>query len=521
MKNPYSKRRKTRKEKLNLKITKIITPYIKKISPVIIEKKHTKFIPESLYIAKETIERSWEREKIWKNKKPEDIQLTLERVYIADYMPIENVDVFNKGLKRLFSKKRAPFQHGNEERVDDFCKSVKSSLYGGSWSNFGYIKFKNEEISKVIDTINISATHVGSSSIILQFIISPAKVFLKEFEYLLSKEVEDENCFDFQMKNFFKFWNTRNRPSDSVKYEMVEDYLLELKWIAMQEINKYFHTTFHQLKLGIPSIEVYETNRRFCELESARKNEKNLFWNSVGMDFYKNDCSKDGYWDVFNEMGPSSKIDNALKLVYNSNIKMKARKKLGSIEGYVSVIMMDFSTKLFPMLIAREYSLSVSKSVAVHRENIYKFLKKNQPKYREMINTRYELEKEVQILRRFQNEFDNSFYNRTILDLDNVFEFESSRWGEFNEVSIIVENTKLLLGETIKHSDDLSTIIDDTVQLLEIKTNHSIRKWSFRLTAMSIVLSVIAIIIAALSLFYQLENEQRNELLKLMLPFIK
>src|SRR5699024_7619383 len=110
VKNPYSKRRKTRKEKLNLKITKIITPYIKKISTVIIEKRHTKFIPESLYIAKETIERSWEREKIWKNKKPEDIQLTLERVYIADYMPIENVDVFNKGLKRLFSKKRAPFQ---------------------------------------------------------------------------------------------------------------------------------------------------------------------------------------------------------------------------------------------------------------------------------------------------------------------------------------------------------------------------------------------------------------------------
>lgn len=301
LKNPYSKRRRTRKEKINLKITKIITPYIKKIPPVIIDKRHSKLLPESLYIAKETIERDWERKKMWTNKKPKDVQLILKDVYIADYIPIENIDVFNKGINKMFSQNRAPFQHGNEERVDDFCKNVKLSLSGGAWSNFGYIKFNKEKISKFIEGVHVSATHVGSSSIIIQFIITPAVDFLNEFECILDKEIEKEGYFDFQIKNFLKFWNTRSRPGDLVKSEIVEDYLLELKWIAMQEINKYFHTTLHQLKIGAPSIEIYETDRKFCELEGTAKKNKNVFWNSIGMDFYKNDCSKDGYWDVFND----------------------------------------------------------------------------------------------------------------------------------------------------------------------------------------------------------------------------
>lgn len=514
--NPYSKQRKTKKEKLKLFITKSIIPYIKKAPTAVNEKVYSKFLPESIYAAKETIEFHWERKKSWTNKKPNDVQLLLKKIYISDYIPIEKIEVFNKGLKRIFSNNRAPFEHGNEERIDEFCKNVNFNLYGGLWSNFGSIKFNGDEITEFIDGIHISATHVGSSTIIAQFIITPSDNFLREFEYILDKEIKDEGYFEFQIKNFLTFWNNRTQPGTNVKHEMVEDYLLELKWIAMKEINKYFYTTLHQLKIVTPSIEVYETDRTYCEL----KRSNNVFWESVGMDFYKNDSSKDGYWDIFHTNGYSSGIDNPLKLVYNSNLELKVSNELGSFQGYISVVMMEFSKKIFPMLVARTYAINISELVATHRKNIYGFLAKNRPKYKKLIRIRYELEKEIQVIRRFQNEFDSNFYERTISDVDKVFEFESSRWEELNEVRLVVENTKYLLEETTRHSDDLTNIIDDAVKLLEIKTNHSIRKWSFWLTTTSIILSVIATTIAALSFFYQMDDKQREDLLKLLLPFI-
>ncbi|GIN19409.1 hypothetical protein J1TS3_05430 [Siminovitchia fordii] len=59
-------------------------------------------------------------------------------------------------------------------------------------------------------------------------------------------------------------------------------------------------------------------------------------------------------------------------------------------------------------------------------------------------------------------------------------------------------------------------MIDDTVQLLEIKTNHSSRNWSFRLSIITIVLSLTATIFAGLSLFYQLNKDDRAELIDLL-----
>lgn len=51
---------------------------------------------------------------------PHDIDLDLVSLYVAEYIPIENVDKLNKGLKKLVRDYPYPYQHGQGELVEQF-----------------------------------------------------------------------------------------------------------------------------------------------------------------------------------------------------------------------------------------------------------------------------------------------------------------------------------------------------------------------------------------------------------------
>src|SRR5699024_5737152 len=100
LKNPHSRKRLTLKEKFNKHFTNIIVPYIKKIELDEEWKAKSKYIPKVLESARITVE-SWERQKNSTNKMPQDIDVDLVSLFVAEYIPIENVDKLNKGLKKL------------------------------------------------------------------------------------------------------------------------------------------------------------------------------------------------------------------------------------------------------------------------------------------------------------------------------------------------------------------------------------------------------------------------------------
>lgn len=520
IKNPYSRNRLSLKEKFNKKFTDFIVPHIKRIPLDENWRTKSKYVPKVLESARISVE-GWERDKISTSEIPKDIDLDLLSVYVAEYIPIENVDKLNKGLKKLVKNYPFRFQYGQAEQVDEFCNEVKKSIHGGRWSNFGFIDMtKEEKVSNYVKDIHIHGTHLSSSSIILQFVITPSDKFTNEYKKLIVSDIKEGHSFDLRFKNFLNFWGGKSLSYDIVKNQMLEDLIIELKWRTMKEISKFFPLYFTKNKLIPPSIEVYKLNETSCVFKNVENEKRSSFWNSIGMDTLFSDISKDGYWQLFTEGREPSLIDSSLKVTCNSAIK----RELGFHSLNVQIVYMleEFAELLLPIMVMREYAIDTSKKIAIQQNNTFSSIKREKPNYQKLINIRYELERNLQILKRFKNEIGDNYFNRVKSQIKKLAEFEPSnpRYNGISATEMVVDNTKYIVNKTFDHSKHFAKMIDDTVQLLEIKTNNSLRKRSFWLSIITVVLSLAATIFAGFSLFYQLSGENQNKIIRIFSPII-
>lgn len=521
LKNPYSHKRLSLKDKLNRKFTDFVVPHIKKIHIDEDWNAKSKYIPKVLESARGNIE-GWEREKISTAEIPKEIDLDFLSIYLAEYIPIENVDQLNKGLKKLVKKYPLRFQYEQAERIDEFCNGVKKSIQGGRWSNFGFIDFtKEKKVSDFVKDIEIHGTHLSSSSIILQLVIKPSDKFINEYKRIIERDVKEGYSFDLSLKSFFKFWGGKNLSDDIVKNQMIEDLIIELKWRVMKEINNYIPLYFTENKLLPPSIEVYKLNQTTCTFKTNENEKLSSFWNSIGMSNSFNDISKDGYWQLFTEGRKPYLIDNSLKITCNSAIPRKPM--YGSLDTQIVHRLSEFSNLLLPIMVMREYTADISQKIAIQQNETFSSIQKANPKYRKLINIRYELERNLQILKRFKNEIDINYFNKMKFRINKIVNFEPShpRYSDMSATEMIVDSTEYIIDKTYEHSENFAKIIDDTVQLIEIRTNNSLRKRSFGLSVITVIFSVTATTFAGLSLFYQLSDDRQREIFNLFSPFVE
>jgi hypothetical protein len=395
--------------------------------------------------------------------------------------------------------------------IDDFCRQVKESIHSTRWSRFGFIEIdKDNELSQFVNQISVNGIQISSSSVIIEFVIDPSDNFQKEYKHLIESNVEEETILTPKLKQFFSFWGSTTPSSIIAKEQMVEDLLLELKWRTLMEIGKYFDLYFLNNTLIPPSIEVYKIKQKSCNFKFGEDEPRNQFWDSIGMrDNHNHEISKDGFWQIFAN-DRESQIDSSIKVTCNEEIPKHAM--FHSHDSLIFLFMQDFTMNLFPVMVMRNFTLGLSKKIAKQQGKTFKSIKKENPNYNKLINIRYELEQNLQILKRFKNEMgENEFEFVKIEILECLKEFEPARpmfqhkpWGE-----MIVDNTNYLINRTDTLSRNFARIIDDTVRLLEIKTNNSLRTRTFWLTIFTVILSVLATVIAATSLYLQLNDENR------------
>ncbi|MEC3756028.1 hypothetical protein P9160_01115 [Bacillus halotolerans] len=517
IKNPHSRKRLSYKEKFHKKFTDFLEPYIKKIPLEDDWSVKSKYIPKVLKFARQNIEGS--NRNYWTNEKLSDIELDLISLYVAEYIPTENIDSLNKGLKKLINKFPSRHEFGQLERVDEFCNDVKQSIHGGRWSNFGFIDIgKESRLSNFVKRIHVEATHVTSSAVILQFVITPSENFIREFKSLVERNIEGNIMLKPSFKNFFKYWESGGLSNSIIKNQMLEDLILELKWRTMNEITKYFDLYFTSNKIIPPSIEVYKLKQLACDLKQERIAKNNDFWSSVGMDFY--DISKNGYWQFFSEGTSPHFIDCSMKVTCNTEIERETM--YHSLEFQIVCLMQEFAKEILIILVMRQYAANTSKKVAIQQNKTFLSLKKVKPKYKRLINVRYELEQNIQILKRFKNEIGDNYFDRVKSTIKKLNHLEPSRPKFRNslETEMIVDHTSYLVDKTYNHSQHFAKMIDDTSQLLEIKTNNKLRRVTFFLTIATTILSVIATAIAGISLYFQLNNETKEHLQDLGMKII-
>lgn len=271
---------------------------------------------------------------------------------------------------------------------------------------------------------------------------------------------------------------------------------------------------FTSNKLVPPSIEVYKVKQTSCKFKYEENEERNQFWESIGMDdFHFHEISKDGIWQLFSSER-NHHLDSSVKITCNSEIPREAM--FHSLDFQMVYYVQELSMNLLPILVMRNYVIDLSKQISIRQKDSFNSIKKEKPKYQKLINIRYELEQNLHILKRFKNEMGENEFERLKKEIMNcISDFEPSRPNSFDKLwaEIIVDNTSYLIDKTYTHSQNFAKIIDDTVRLLEINTNNSLRKRTFWLTIFTVILSLVATAFAGFSLYFQLSNESQKSII--------
>ncbi|WP_213085690.1 hypothetical protein [Heyndrickxia vini] len=519
IKNPFSRKRYTLKQIFYKNFTRIVVPLLKKIPLMEDLENRPKFVPQFIIQLRQMLE-YWDDES-WTNNNPKGVEVNLLSLYVSEYVPIEDINKLNKGLKMVFKTfKPKRFNMNDISRIDDFCNKVSQSIHGERWSNFGLLEVdKGSDLSEFVKYIEVHATHVAST-IILEFIITPSQNYINEIKKLVEKNIVSETVLTPTFKKFFSFWGSSSKLGSNIKKGLIEDLLLELKWRTLQEISKYFDMYFFKNKLVPPSIEVYRVTQTSCKYKYGENENINEFWDSIGMGRSNiREISKDGFWQLVANRGDSN-LDSSIKILCNSEIPRKSGYQ--SLDFQIIYHVRELSMNLLPILVMRDYALALSKQIGISQKKTFSSIKKENPKYKKLINIRYELEQNLHLLKRFKNEKGEREFERVKRDIMhclNNFEPANPKFNEKRWAEIIVDNTRYLIDRTYSYSQNFSKIIDDTVKLLEIKTNNSLRKRTFWLTIITVILSLIATSFAGISLYLQLNQDTHDTVTKLVDTF--
>lgn len=516
IRNPISRSRFTHEEQLQRKLTFMLTPLIRKVGNLPYEKisnnklfqfyKHG--IEENIFTRKYT------------NEQPSNIEVDLVSINIGELLPVEEIDSFRSGMLHIYRYfGRDGYQPVNDfDRVLKFCDEVEENLHGRSWSNLGSVSVtKNSNLHKYIKRISFSAAQISTSSVLITFNVTPADEFLNSLKELMKKEIKGERIFTTSLKDLFKSAAAKNYSNSQVKQRLVEDYLIEIKWRFLSEIGQYFSLYFHENNIMPPSIEIYKTNQIFNNLPRTIENDKvNEFWESVGMEKkgMNTEVSNDGFLLLHSDLRSDKSLDNKIKIVGNSNKPIHPG--YDNFNIFLTHYLQEFSLEALSINVINTYAEFVNKQLASYQRLIYQVTQKRKLKYKKIIKIRHTLHQNIQILKRFKNEISNEDFERkkqSLKERTANFEIADSvptRLKEFSWTNRITSSTVFLINETYNHSENLTKLLEDTVQLVEIGTNHSLRNWSFRLSMFTVFLTIITTILATTSIvltYFQLPEE--------------
>jgi len=227
--------------------------------------------------------KSWYRTMEWHwktfEKKSEEIEQThrrdsimlsnediiLEGIVIYDLLPKEYLSNYhNKYMKfKLLFAEESMFNKLEKDINDAFIK-MENSRVVGCWFNLDYFTIKSDtSLSNDFHSISVQAIGLTESYYILKYTLEVTKKVQKNLCEILSEEVYKEpecicNGHWWQRNSFAGCYPYDLR--NSAKIHTLNDYILELKSVFWNEVEKKLFSTFFDWKNIPPSIEIYSSH---------------------------------------------------------------------------------------------------------------------------------------------------------------------------------------------------------------------------------------------------------------------
>jgi|GEM_PF-2725104 len=358
IKNPYSKKRYTLKDRLSIRVlTRIGNKLIK-------------LFPDNFKLRRLFGENITTDSKLANNE-----YFNLVNICLFELVPKENLKKLREGLKKIVKKynTNTSLNFQKIDSIDSFCNDSINDLFSSGWSYLASIEFsKDNYINEFISEAHIYALYFTSSIVCIKFSLIPSESFKHYYNNFVKNNAKCENIYtNSSIKNIFKLnsWVRTTKSNISVKEKQIRDLIIELKWRFSSRINIFIPLFFYSNDILSSSIEVYKTNIKH-QIKC-----KNAFWRSVGIESIYTDLSQDGSW-AFQKGGVLvDDIDNEYKLIVNDELLPSS---IYSKEYDYNIIQLsnEFANDIFEQFIVESIVDGFSKKLSNNRNKVFKYLSK-------------------------------------------------------------------------------------------------------------------------------------------------
>jgi hypothetical protein len=380
----------------------------------------------------------------------------------------ENIPLFKLGLEKLITKQLTHKFIGHvlsHKDIEDLVEYLNEDITSfSSLVDCGRYDFENdEEIKKYVEYLDVYVRNYSTSYFVLEIHIYLTDYIKNIMINKINSNYVSKRAIIIQSYGFSKdksgakksvncYWNN----DAYLKSEIINDILLEIKWLIFNKLEKYFPLVFNSNKVMPPSINIYKTDILFS------KDEYCSFLRSVGIDNIKA-CSVSKNSRIFfeTEIG-CSMYNNRADMIFVINDSEEDLKS-DYVEEIISNFINEYDAfyKLYILDIINHWYTSVY----ANYRNIINRIKIKRTNYRKLLKLRYQFEFDFKLFNKIYNELD---FDCEIKNAESFFDNEYSKLDKLQYYKSITTS----LISNIKHIDKNRDKLEDDLNQKILITSH-------------------------------------------------
>ena len=424
-----------------------------------------------------------------------DQDLNLEEIVIYDLLPKEYLSDYHKKYMKFKSTfaKESMFNRREKDVNDSFVK-MENSRVVGCWFNLDTFAIKDgTSLSDEFFSISVQAIGLTESYYILKYALCVTEKSQKNLNEILAADVYKEpQCIcsgHWWQKKALAGCYTYDMLDDAKVYA-IEDYILELKSVFWNEINKKLFSTFFDWQNIPPSIEIYSSKT----LKGNSENILKILSPNSKLDTEVNQ-NQTVYFIPASESRHKIKLNNS-KIVASTE-EFEGRNKNG-MYSFLSVdecICQQLSEYFVLNALIENISKSIYSSQLLINKNVH-----SKAKFNSLLKAKLNVDKELYYYKRLYKELMPYIKHKTtknylITDykaqFKNLYQLENpdSRFFQtfiekYNRIFYTIKEKYSLIQSIYEHFEENS-------KLVESRYNYRIVKWTLIVGFLTLLATVL------------------------------
>lgn len=428
------------------------------------------------------------------NQIDEDFFYEQHSIVATDLVAKENIQELKKSLETFqfkFSTKKFLGNFSNVDALENTINNLNNDVTdSNSWINIGRFDFSsNFTLNQNIDYFDIKIMNFSSSFFAIQFKIFMSDERKKNLAKLINENYKGNNkklsSYYKQKKNksgSHKAYTVTSFDEDDIKRKKINEFIIEIKWILFNEINKYLSTHFHSVGVPPPSLNIFKTN---IDITSAKRSS---FLRSIGYSLEDSLLVEDSTRLVLDDH--QSLRNNNIFNDYTYVVNTENRKDDTSISLDT---MINFESEHIYSMLIRSHILKSLKPEMSFLNSFYRNkinnmrIKKNT--YKKFLALRYEYEKHTNIYDRLFEEIDWKYEKNKFNDfiLNNKIELNSSH----NMIIYrLIEYPFSIKEQFKKHQDYIKSNIANKLKLTGYLNDYKNQGRDFRINVITLTITI-------------------------------